>query len=126
MDRATCTAIERDMIEALKPIAAKYGLEPVSNGGKYSLDRYTPNLSFVTKDESGALNTAEFAALKRRYPSIAGKSFYVPGKGYVSPIGYRPRATKYPVLAKYPDGKVYAIPESYVANWFTPEREAAA
>lgn len=126
MDKATCIAIEREMIEALKPIAAKYGLEPVNNGGKYTFDRYTPNLSFVTKDESGALNTREFETLKMLYPEIAGKSFYVTGKGYVTPIGWRPRASKYPVLARYPDGKIYGLPQSRIKEWFTPDRVAAA
>lgn len=126
MDRATYLAIEREMIAALEPIAEKYGMKVVGGGGTFTPVNYKPKIEFVTKDESGALNTAEFRMLKLRYPEMAGKTFYVAGKGYVQPIGYRPKAPKYPFLARYPDGKVYGIPMSSALAWFTPEREAAA
>lgn len=122
MDKATCAVIEREMHAALAPIAAKYGAKVTGGGGKYDHHSFTPKLSFVKVAADGQVMTAEFRALKAYYPNIAGKTFNVRTKGHVTVIGYNSKAHQYPLLVRYPNGKVFKLPLTAL-DWFQPAFE---
>lgn len=124
MDKQTAIAVEKEMMAALKPVASKFGLDVVGSGGKYGAEGFSPKIRFVTKSADGEPNTPEYLALKAMYPKIAGKTFYVAGRGYVTPIGWRHRAPKFPLLARFADGKTYALTSAFLKH-FTEDRLSA-
>lgn len=115
MTRERSQMINREALAALEAIARKYNMAVQPKGGRYDDNQTTLKFSFADTTTDGTPMTREFQELRRRHPEIAGYTFYIPGTGYVKPIGYNTRARKMPVI--YEDlssGKTYKTSEFFL------------
>jgi hypothetical protein len=120
--------INREAQTALEAVARKHGLAVQPQGGSCDAEGLSATLKFMFTDVTtdGQPMTPEFVALRYKYPEIAGYTFYVPGKGYVKPIGFNSRAKKYPYIYKMcSTGEVYKT-SKWIIDACTPERREEA
>ncbi|MCR9222863.1 MAG: hypothetical protein NXH70_02240 [Hyphomonas sp.] len=126
MTRQKCQMIGREAQEALEAVARKHNLTVIYKGGSYDDTNTTLKFLFADETTDGTAMTPEFMALRALYPEIAGYEFYIPGRGYVKPIGWNSRAKKYPlVYQNLSDGKRYKTTQSLLTEC-TPERRSDA
>lgn len=121
MTRATIELIDADIKAALEPLAEKFGIDVNVRGGTFNNDNFTAKVTFSVISEDGQVMTKEAKAFKDyafRHGIDKDALFTVFGhKGKLYEIiGFSPRASKYPVLAKsLRDGDTYKFPVKLVA-----------
>lgn len=107
--------MDREIQAALQPIAKKYGVVITAGGGSFTPTNATTKLKIATLGDDGVANTPEREAFER-YASFHGFSkslgdqvFYA-GETWTLE-GYRPKAKKFPILAKRAsDGEIRCLP----------------
>lgn len=126
MTRQKCQMIGQEAKAALEAVARKHNLTVIYKGGSYDDTNTTLKFLFADETTDGTAMTPEFKALRELYPEIAGYEFYIPGKGYVKPIGWNARARSYPVVYKdLSSGKTYKTTMGFLGQC-TPERRSDA
>lgn len=126
LTRERTQMINREAQAALEEVARKHNLKVVSQGGSYAPDGANATFKFMFTDQTtdGTPMTPEFLALRALHPEIAGYEFYIPGKGYVKPVGWSARAKKYPVIYQnLSDGKRYKTTAGFLGQC-TPDRRS--
>jgi hypothetical protein len=114
--------INDEMEQAMKAVAAKYGLEIKIGNTRFSGSNASSKFEMMTISESGDVITKEAIDFNRykNYKGIEanlGDSFQYQGNTYTI-IGYKPRSNKYPILAKCSeDGKTYKLPINLVNRY---------
>jgi hypothetical protein len=114
--RAKATNISNEAVEALKAVAEKYGMTVSSQGGSIASSSVVLKFQFAGVTETGVAETPEFQALKRKYPTLAGKEFDIPGMGRVTLTGWNHRAPKYPIQYTK-DGKRFKAPAHMISRF---------
>lgn len=121
-DNKNVSKVLEECRTALEPIAEKYGLVLDDKGRSYRREALPVMFQFLVeeRDESGKVLTAvakdfvNTAPLHGLRPEDLGRQFET-GKGRYEICGMKPRARKYPVLArKLGDGKTYKFGAEYV------------
>ena len=126
LTREKTQMLNREAQDALEEVARRHGLAVKPAGGTYDATGLNATLKFMFSDVTtdGQPMTPEFIALRDKYPEIAGYTFYVPGKGYVKPIGFKSRAKKYPLLYEnLSTGEIYKTGMLFLKEC-TPERRS--
>lgn len=117
-NRQNIRQINSEIDNALKSIAKKYGVNINLKNTRFSTDNYSTKIEVATVGQNGVTMTKE-AIDFGRYKNIKGIrfdlgfSFERDGKTFTV-TGYKPRSSKYPVLASCTDGKTYKLPVSLV------------
>ena len=111
--------INNEMEEAMKSIAAKYGLEIKMGNTRFSGRNATLKFEMMTVSEGGQVMSKEAIDFNRykNYKGIQanlGDSFEYEGETYTI-VGYKARSSKYPILVESArDGKRYKFPINLV------------
>ena len=116
ISRAKATNISNEAVEALKAVAQKHGMTVNAQGGSIAASSVVLKFQFAGVTETGVAETPEFLALKRKYPTLAGKEFDIPGMGRVTLTGWNHRAPKYPVQYRK-DGKNFKAHASIISRF---------
>jgi len=124
MNRAEATRLNEVVEKALNGALASMGYAAVIRGGMIEGGTLKPKITIAKVNPTGILETSEFQALKLRHPDKAGKTYYVPGRGYLKLVGYNSRAPKMPVLVEK-DGKTWKF-GTFILDQCVPAREAVA
>ena len=124
IDRKLLQEIREPIIEALKPVAEKYGISIDAGGGQYAGEYGTLKLEFATISESGEVVTKEASAY-REYagkwgdlsefdPDWLNKEFDYAGS-MMKLTGFRTKARKNDIeLVRLSDGKTLVAPHEHV------------
>lgn len=116
INRRNIRTIDKDVLEALKAVAEKHGLDISVVSGSFSSAAYKCRLSFAVKGANGI--PADFARNAERLgldPNCYGKTFTTFRGGTFRITGLNLRRRKYPVSAeRTTDGKSYKFPVSQV------------
>jgi len=118
-DRSNLRQINSEIEQAMKEVAAKYGLEVKIGNTRFSSSNASSKFELMTISQSGEVMTKEALDFNRykSYKGIRanlGDSFQLDGKTYTI-AGYKARSHKYPILAKCTeDGKTYKLPINLV------------
>lgn len=121
LTRSNLRDMERDINEALKPIAEKYGVVMNAGGGSFEPTNARLHLSIATKGKGGSVNTREAEDFKRnafRYglkPEDLGREFTEGGHTYKI-VGCKPKSYQYPILCVRDGSKTYKMPADRVAR----------
>jgi hypothetical protein len=86
-----------DVKAALEAVATKHNLGIGHMGASYEVNGLTVRVPFNVKTSTGDVLTREFRALQAKYPTLAGKTFDVPGQGRITFTGLNWNAPKYPL-----------------------------
>lgn len=112
MDRTKTRLIAEAAEKALADVAAQFDCEVKYKGGTYDTLNTVIKFEFAEKDESGVTMTKE-ATDFQRYASRYGMTAEDLGETVVSGVekltivGCKPRSTKYPILVRKEDGRVF-------------------
>lgn len=133
MDKQTARRLGDELNEAVRAVAAKYGMEAQPQGGTYTESglRYKVQLNEVVLNDAG-VNTASPEAVEYdRYAHLwpyeikdevgVGDTVQT-SRGDAVIVGLNTRARTMPLLVRYPDGKRYKMP---VPKNIKKERQAA-
>ena len=124
IDRKLLQEIREPIIEALKPVAEKYGISIDTGRGQYAGEYGTLKLEFATISESGEVVTKEASAY-REYagkwgdlsefdPDWLNKEFDYAGS-MMKLTGFRTKARKNDIeLVRLSDGKTLVAPHEHV------------
>lgn len=116
MDRQKTKRLADAVIVALATVAAEFECEVDYKGGKYSDNAATLKIEFAERAADGTVMTqmatdfqthAAFVGLK---PDDLGATFERNGHTYKI-VGFKPRATKMPVICERPNGSRYKLNE---------------
>lgn len=120
-DRGILSAIDADVIEALKPVAEKYGIDISKGRGTFSNTNFTMKIEMSVVGDDGNAVTKEvrdyqsYAHLYDLSPEWLGKTFMNNGREFKI-CGLSMKAKKYPVLAEC-DGDTYKFtPAAVIAK----------
>lgn len=119
LNRATLRAISTDAEAALASVAKKHGVQIDVGGIRYNADHATMKVEIAAIASDGTAKTKEATDFERYADSYGlkasdlGREFNYLGDTFTL-IGAKPRSTKYPLLAKRSDGKVYKLPLNVV------------
>ena len=121
-DRANIRQINAEIQRALSSIANKYGVEINLKNTRFTTSNYSTKIEVATVGNNGVTMTKE-AIDFNRYKNIKGinadlgDAFNYQGDIFTI-TGYKPRSSKYPVLAVSNDtGKTYKFPISLVNRY---------
>lgn len=119
--RAQAITLGNEIDAAVSAICEKYGMAKGRTSGKYGdTYKYSVELTEVALNESGvnlaSKEATDFVAMvpmlgwatKEAAQEAIGSTFTSAGREFTF-LGYKPRSTKRPVLAKGPDGKNYVF-----------------
>lgn len=103
--REHCKSLREEIDQALSELASKHGINIKTGSATFSDSNVTFKLELATLAQNGTVMTKEAEALKL-YATIIGLPSDALGKQFMSQgkmfelIGYKPKATKYPLIAK--------------------------
>jgi hypothetical protein len=113
-DKATLRSLEREAVELLAPLTAKYGIKCAFVGGKFHESQATLKFQMSLPSADGTSPEGErfkkFAHLYALRPEMLGKTFTSHGATYTVYGLKSGRATLYPVLCKRSDGRTFKFP----------------
>jgi hypothetical protein len=121
MDRQKTKRIADAVIVALATVAAEFECEVDYKGGKYSDNAATLKIEFAERAADGTVMTQmatdfqNYALSVGLKPDDLGASFERNGTSYKI-VGFKPRATKMPVICETPEGKRYKLREADVVR----------
>jgi len=122
-----CREIRERAEELLKPLVEEMGIEANVGNATYGHSSATFKVEFRVLSEDGTPTGKDAEAFKRyeyRHgisPDALGVTFKLKGEDFRI-TGYRPRATKNPVLVEKVDtGHPYVVPEGMVKAAIPPE-----
>ena len=108
--------------KALQELAEKYNVNIIAGKIKYTEDSFNLDLQVAKKEIDGkSFEQSEFEKNCFMYglsPKDYKKEISYGGNSYTI-TGFKPRSTKYPILAKRDDGKVYKLPLEIVRTLLT-------
>lgn len=120
IDRNACKQLSADMLEALKAVALKHGVQFSYKGGNFSSSSANFRIEAAVVGDGGVAETADrrcfkqYASLFDLKPEWLDKSF-VHGNDTFTIIGLNTRKSKNPVLGKSANnGKTYIFPANTV------------
>ena len=102
MDKESVTILNTEVAKAMAEIAEKHGLKIKKGSGTFdpSAGMFTPKFSFICETEDGIPSDfVQYAPMFGLKAEDFGKVFESNGSKF-SICGIKPRATKYPILAK--------------------------
>lgn len=120
MERSNVRLLSEEMMEALKAVALKHGVQFTYKGGRFNSSNCTFKVEASVVNASGTAETAERTAYKLQaqyfqlQPDWLDKTFSFGGEDYTI-IGLNTKAYKSPVLAKcVRNGKTYKFKADHV------------
>lgn len=122
----TCVLLSTAIEEALKGVAAEYGLQIKTGSGQFDRDSYELKLQIGTRNEDGTVNTRESGEFKlfcRRYNLSAndlGRTFTHKGRVYTV-IGLKSQNVRYPILVEDKDGHGFKFPQAPIVKALHPD-----
>lgn len=119
-ERATCKALQADVIEALKSVATKHGIQFAYKGGSFNPSNFTFRIEAAVVGAGGVVETREhkdfvmYAPLYQLKAEWLDKTFDHSGDTFTI-IGFSTRKRKNPVLCKSKNtGKTYVFATSLI------------
>lgn len=112
IDRTNLTRIRSSIQQALEAVADEYDVKISVGNASFTGNNASIKVDVATIAENGEVNTKEatdFKVCARRYGMAAsdlGRTFHYDGHLFTL-SGCKPRAKKYPILAKRLDGKTF-------------------
>ncbi len=125
IDRSTCKEISADMLEALKAVALKHGVQFTYKSGNYSSSSATFRIEAAIVGDGGIAETADRRTFKQCARLFDLKEEWLDmsfrhGTDTFTIIGLNTRKSKNPVLAKSAlNGKTYIFPTNTVKALMT-------
>lgn len=133
MNLTTVRALQARMLAALKPLEAEFGITFGLEGASFLEARATMKLVATVNASDGSAVTSgeiEFKRYASRYgfaPSDFGREFRVLGSAKRYTIaGIKPSATRYPILGKDTNDRVFKFPVTMVLAGLTQVAVAPA
>ena len=128
-NRASCAPVKVEVLDALAGFADKHGIAVDVVGQSYGGDHMIVKVQISLKDASGNAQTreasdfidyAEMGAIRCRSfrkltPDHLWQTFTVRSETYKI-IGYKPRATRRPIIGERSDGKQFVFPVATVCD----------
>ena len=111
-DRARCREIRDALDEVVQPLAQRLGLTIRLGSASFTSGTIRFKLEVIEDAETGSPEAEDFRIYCSRYGlevEDLNKPFTWGGKQYVL-IGCKPRSTRFPLLGRSPDGKVFKFP----------------
>ena len=115
LDRTQARLIEKRAVALLAPLAKELNLVVKPSGGTIGETHYTMKVEFSEVAADGAVCSAEAEAFKHYAKFIGlsaedlGREFTFGGETYTI-LGYRPKATKNPIVVESRRGARYVFP----------------
>ena len=132
LERSTVKDLSADIMEALKAVALKHGVQFTSKGCTFSSTNANYRIEAAVLGAGGVAETRErtdfprYAGLFGLKPEWLDKSF-VHGPNTFTIIGLATRKSKQPVLAKqHTNGKTYVFPANTVAALMNTQHPVTA
>ena len=120
-DRSICNLIGPEIVEAIKPVAEKYGLEVTQRSGTYATYKWTTKFELVAP-EGAAENDSKTA---RMFGAKFDVGFEFRDKGQTYRVtGFNPKRPKNDIeLIRVSDGALlkcnHSYPNKFVVEWST-------
>ncbi|MGA2067061.1 MAG: hypothetical protein ABSG86_18935 [Thermoguttaceae bacterium] len=111
-DRARCREIHDILDQALRPVGERLGMIVRLGSARFTADNICFKLDVFENARTGSPEAADFPFYCIRYglePEDLGKTFTWGGKQYEL-IGCKPRSTRFPLLGRNLEGKVFKFP----------------
>lgn len=111
-DRARCREIREALDGNLQPLSKRLGLAIRVGSATFTSNNIRFKLEVFANGEAGSPEADAFRIYCSRYglqPEDLNKPFNWGGKQYVL-TGCKPRSTRFPLLGRSPDGKVFKFP----------------
>lgn len=111
------TEIRKQMENALSPIEQQFGITITIGNMRYSTSEFKTSITGIVNNENGeSINPQEKAYQQAQVFNSKmknlGEKIKVSGKIYTI-CGWKPRASKYPLIAKTKTGAEYIFPAKY-------------
>jgi len=119
IDRNVARLLGEELEKAAQEIAKRYGLQVKGAGGSYMAGSFTAKTEFAVIGENGIAETKDVEAFRLLASSFGlaaedlGRTFVKDGKKHTI-CGLRPKADRFPILARREDGKTFKFPAATV------------
>ena len=117
-DRVRCREIHDSLDEALQAVGKRLGVTVRLGGATFTSRNIRFKLEIFENADTDSPEAEDFHTYCARYglqPEDLGKTFTWGGKQYVL-VGCKPRSTRFPLLGRDPDGKVFKFPIDIAGN----------
>ena len=124
-DRPRCREIRDALDEVIQPLSQRLGLTIRLGTASFTSNNIRFKLEVFEDSETGTPEADAFRVYCSRYglqPEDLNKPFAWGGKQYAL-IGCKPRSTRFPLLGRGPDGKVFKFPAD-IARAIRPDAQS--